>query len=70
MPPAAPSPRATGAEREPAVGETVGETVGATPLVADIDLESLCNGSERKETKAKRLSEGKTEVGPKTPSYQ
>lgn len=36
LPPAAPSPRATGADREPVAGGIAGEAVAATPLVADI----------------------------------
>jgi len=58
LPPAAPSPRATGAEREPVVGGTTGGTVAVIPLVADIDLESLSNGSERRVTKAKKAKRG------------
>jgi hypothetical protein len=53
LPPAAPSPRATGAERELVAGGIAGGAVVATPLVADIDRENLCNGSEEG-----RLSEG------------
>jgi len=48
LPPAAPSPRATGAERELVVGATADGAVAGTPLVADIDLKSLCNGGRQR----------------------